>query len=277
MAATLSHSRTMWSATASVHRSVQQSASTSCMTSVKKSSTELVRCRPTRWSSPSTSSAVVQSTLSQLLLLLCTAAQLITAKPAARTRALRDKTHDAVHLLEHTYDLLIRHRSRELACDIIVVVSNHETLKPVADMFGIPFKHLPIPPKDAGGKRVQELQVEALLEEERIDLLVLARYMQILTPEFCAKFWTKTINIHHSFLPAFEGGRPYHRAHVRGVKIIGATAHYATADLDAGPIIEQDVTRISHSDSVSDMIRKGRVPTVDGIATLRRATIASYV
>ncbi|KAG5180895.1 formyl transferase [Tribonema minus] len=156
------------------------------------------------------------------------------------------------------YDILIRHRSGELACDVVTIVSNHEALRPVADMFGIPFRHLPIPPKADGGKRAQELQIEALLEAERIDLIVLARYMQILTPEFCDKYWSRTINIHHSFLPAFEGARPYHRAHVRGVKIIGATAHYATTDLDAGPIIEQDVTRINHSDSVADMIRKGR-------------------
>lgn len=156
------------------------------------------------------------------------------------------------------YDLLIRHRGNELDCDVVMVISNHETLKPVAEMFQIPFVHLPIPPKTEGGKRMQEEQVEELIEKENIDLIVLARYMQILSPEYCAKYSSKTINIHHSFLPAFEGGKPYHRAHIRGVKIIGATAHYATADLDSGPIIEQDVTRISHVDSVADMIRKGR-------------------
>ncbi|CAM9704902.1 unnamed protein product [Scytosiphon promiscuus] len=156
------------------------------------------------------------------------------------------------------YDLLIRHRSGELDCDVCIIISNHNKLRTVADMFGIPFVHLPIPPKDQGGKRVQEIQIEEILERESIDLVVLARYMQILTKDFCDKHWKHTINIHHSFLPAFMGAKPYHKAHARGVKIIGATAHYATTDLDAGPIIEQDVTRISHSDSVADMIRKGR-------------------
>eukprot|EP00904_Undaria_pinnatifida_P012236 jgi/Undpi1/8142/HiC_scaffold_24.g10613.m1 len=156
------------------------------------------------------------------------------------------------------YDLLIRHRSGELDCQVTVVISNHDKLRTVADMFGVPFRHLPIPSKEEGGKRAQEIQIEEILEQESIDLIVLARYMQILTKDFCDKHWKHTINIHHSFLPAFMGAKPYHKAHARGVKIIGATAHYATTDLDAGPIIEQDVTRISHSDSVADMIRKGR-------------------
>ncbi|CAM9325021.1 unnamed protein product [Discosporangium mesarthrocarpum] len=156
------------------------------------------------------------------------------------------------------YDLLIRHRSEELECEVAAIISNHLKLKSVADMFGVPFHHFPIPPAAEGGKRAQEIKVEALLEEQRVDLIVLARYMQILTKDFCDKHWKHTINIHHSFLPAFMGAKPYHKAHVRGVKIIGATAHYATTDLDAGPIIEQAVTRISHNDSVTDMIRKGR-------------------
>ncbi|CAM9159139.1 unnamed protein product [Choristocarpus tenellus] len=157
------------------------------------------------------------------------------------------------------YDLLIRHRSGELECELATIISNHEKLRQAKrNMFGIPFRHLPIPSAAEGGKRAQEVQVEAVLDELGIDVIVLARYMQILTKDFCEKHWTHTINIHHSFLPAFMGAKPYHKAHVRGVKIIGATAHYATTDLDAGPIIEQGVTRISHNDSVEDMIRKGR-------------------
>ncbi|CAM9182185.1 unnamed protein product [Chrysoparadoxa australica] len=156
------------------------------------------------------------------------------------------------------YDILIRHKEGELPCNVAVVVSNHEVLKPVADAFGVPFRYMPIPTKAEGGKRAQEIQVEALLEEMKVDLIVLARYMQILTPEWCDKNWSRTLNIHHSFLPAFVGSKPYHQAHSRGVKIIGATAHFATTELDAGPIVEQQVCTITHSDSVKDMIRKGR-------------------
>lgn len=157
------------------------------------------------------------------------------------------------------FDLLIRHKAGELKCEIPVVISNHPTLGPVADMFGIDFVHFPLDNgKDAEAKLQQELHIEEVLADKAIDLIVLARYMQIFSPEFCSRHWKHTINIHHSFLPAFEGARPYHRAHERGVKIIGATAHYATSELDAGPIIEQNVTRITHRDSVLDMIRKGR-------------------
>ncbi|KAG1678876.1 hypothetical protein FOA52_003544 [Chlamydomonas sp. UWO 241] len=157
------------------------------------------------------------------------------------------------------YDLLIRFKSGEFSnCSIPVIVSNHPNLEAVADMFSMPFRCLPIVDKGDNSKHAQEAEIEAIIDEYQIDFLVLARYMQIFSPEFCARHWRHTINIHHSFLPAFEGGRPYHRAHTRGVKIIGATAHYATSELDAGPIIEQDIVRISHRDSVSDMIRKGR-------------------
>lgn len=156
------------------------------------------------------------------------------------------------------YDLLIRHEAGELECDIPVVVSNWETLAPVAAKFDVPFRHLPINGKDPASKAAQEAALDALLEEEGIDVVVLARYMQIFSPEFASRHWRRTINVHHSFLPAFEGARPYHRAHERGVKIIGATAHYATSDLDCGPIIDQGVTRVSHRDSVADMVRKGR-------------------
>jgi formyltetrahydrofolate deformylase len=153
------------------------------------------------------------------------------------------------------YDLLLRHRAGELVCDVVLVVSNHPDLGYVAKQFGVPFQ---VFPKDAGNKAQQEAAECALLEQERVDLVVLARYMQILSPEFSARYEHRIINIHHSFLPAFMGGKPYHRAYERGVKLIGATAHYATSSLDEGPIIEQDVVRASHRDSVDDLVRKGR-------------------
>ena len=153
------------------------------------------------------------------------------------------------------YDLLLRHRAGELPCDIPLVISNHPDLEPVARQFGPAYHVFPIT-KDT--KREQEERELALLEEEQIDLVVLARYMQILSSEFTQRMPGRVINIHHSFLPAFIGGRPYHQAYERGVKCIGATAHYATTDLDEGPIIEQDVIRCSHRDSAKEMVRKGR-------------------
>ncbi|MFT3928158.1 MAG: formyltetrahydrofolate deformylase [Myxococcales bacterium] len=153
------------------------------------------------------------------------------------------------------YDLLLRHRAGELACEISLVVSNHADLAPVAAQFNVPFHVFPI---DKVNKAEQEQKQWQLLEDTRVDLVVLARYMQVLSPEFTARYPNRIINIHHSFLPAFMGGKPYHRAHERGVKLIGATAHYATSDLDEGPIIEQDVMRTSHRDSVDDLVRKGR-------------------
>eukprot|EP00884_Botryococcus_braunii_P018442 jgi/Botrbrau1/5281/Bobra.0391s0002.1 len=156
------------------------------------------------------------------------------------------------------WDLLIRHQAGELRCSIPVIVSNHPDLESVATSFGIKYCCFPLLDRSPEAKAKQESEIEALLEEEKIDLLVLARYMQVFSPDFCSRHCFQTVNIHHSFLPAFEGARPYHRAHERGVKVIGATAHYATSQLDAGPIIEQDVTRITHRDSVEDMIRKGR-------------------
>lgn len=156
------------------------------------------------------------------------------------------------------YDLLIRHESGELECEIPVIISNWPDLAPVAEKFGVPFRCLPIDPKDPEGKAAQEAAIESTIDELQLDVLILARYMQIFSPEFAQRHWRQTINVHHSFLPAFEGARPYHRAHERGVKIIGATAHYATSDLDCGPIIDQGVTRVTHKDSVADMVRKGR-------------------
>lgn len=153
------------------------------------------------------------------------------------------------------YDLLLRHRAGELPCTIPVVVSNHPELKPVADQFGIDFQVFPISKET---KRVQEGRELELLESLRIDLVVLARYMQVLSAQFVERMPGRIINIHHSFLPAFVGGKPYHQAYERGVKLIGATAHYATTDLDEGPIIEQDVIRAYHRDSLDDLVRKGR-------------------
>ncbi|WP_017303164.1 formyltetrahydrofolate deformylase [Spirulina subsalsa] len=151
-------------------------------------------------------------------------------------------------------DLLWRWQAKELTVDIPLIISNHAILKPLAEQFGIDFYHIPIT-KDT--KLEQEAQQLELLEKYQINLVVLAKYMQILSPDFVKQF-SKIINIHHSFLPAFPGANPYQRAYERGVKIIGATAHYVTADLDEGPIIEQDVVRISHRDTVQDLIRKGK-------------------
>lgn len=153
------------------------------------------------------------------------------------------------------YDLLSRHESGELRMDIPLIVSNREDLKPVAERFGIPFRHFPI---TAATKEAQERAEIAMLREEKVDLVILARYMQILSPLMTEAFPNRIINIHHSFLPAFPGARPYHSAHKRGVKLVGATSHYVTEDLDEGPIIAQGVTPVSHSDSVQDFIRKGR-------------------
>lgn len=154
-------------------------------------------------------------------------------------------------------DLLSRVELGELSAEIAVVASNHDRLRPVVERVGLPYRHLPID-DDAGGRPAQEHAIDQLLTAHDVDLVVLARYMQILSEEFCRRWSGRVINIHHSFLPAFKGARPYHRAHERGVKIIGATAHYATADLDEGPIIVQDVTPVSHRDEVADLVRKGR-------------------
>jgi formyltetrahydrofolate deformylase len=152
-------------------------------------------------------------------------------------------------------DLLYRHQSGELDCDIACIISNHSDSQPVADFYRIPFYLVPVPKEN---KQAAERQIRAQLERQAVDLIVLARYMQILSPEFVKAFPQKIINIHHSFLPAFVGAKPYHQAFARGVKLIGATSHYVTDVLDDGPIIEQDVIRVSHRDSVDDLIQKGR-------------------
>ena len=156
-------------------------------------------------------------------------------------------------------DLLFRCRSGQLRAEVAAVVSNHPDFAELCASHGVPFHHLALPAGAAPqAKRAQELQVERLVAEQRIDLVVLARYMQILSREFCAFLKGRAINIHHSFLPSFKGAKPYFQAHERGVKLIGATAHYVTAELDEGPIIEQDVERVDHSRSPEDFTAVGR-------------------
>ncbi len=152
-------------------------------------------------------------------------------------------------------DLLYRHSIHQLPMELISIVSNHETYRSRAEHEGIDFYHLPI---TAETKAEQEAQLIKLVEEQEIDLVILARYMQVLSDDLCQKLTGKVINIHHSFLPSFKGGKPYHQAHDRGVKLIGATAHYVTADLDEGPIIEQGVKRVDHAVSADAMVAIGR-------------------
>lgn len=153
------------------------------------------------------------------------------------------------------YDILSRWQSGEWRVEIPLIISNHRTLEHVAQQFGIPFFVFPV---NTENKREQEEKQLALLAEYQPDFIVLARYMQIVTPEFIGHYPNRIINIHHSFLPAFPGAKPYHSAYARGVKIIGATSHYVTAELDAGPIIEQNILRVDHRDSIADLIRKGK-------------------
>jgi formyltetrahydrofolate deformylase len=152
-------------------------------------------------------------------------------------------------------DLLHRWRTGELDCEIPVIVSNHRDVERLAAFYGIPFEHVPVMAATRAEAEARQLE---LLARHGIELVVLARYMQILSPEFVGRYPAAIINVHHSFLPAFTGARPYHAAHARGVKLIGATSHYVTAVLDDGPIIEQDVARISHRDQVEDLVARGR-------------------
>lgn len=164
------------------------------------------------------------------------------------------------------HDLLLRRRAGELRCEVPLIVSNHPDLEDVARAYGVPYHVFPI---TEDNRRAQEELMARLFTAERVDLVVLARYMQVLSPELCERYPEAIINIHHSFLPAFVGSKPYHQAYKRGVKIIGATAHYVTSELDQGPIIAQDVARVSHRDAVEDMVRKGR--------DLERLVLASAV
>jgi formyltetrahydrofolate deformylase len=150
------------------------------------------------------------------------------------------------------YDILARWRMGELRAEIPIVISNHPDGREIVEEFGVAYEQLPV------AKEAQESRIVAQLDAHRIDLVILARYMQVLSDDVVGRYPNRIINIHHSFLPAFAGARPYHQAYERGVKIIGATAHYATPELDQGPIIDQDVAPVSHRDSVADLVRKGR-------------------
>ncbi|RXH58304.1 formyltetrahydrofolate deformylase [Granulicella sibirica] len=152
-------------------------------------------------------------------------------------------------------DLLFRHHAGELQCEISLLISNHEDARPLADFYKIPFHHVPVTKET---KLQAEERQTTLLRENGVELVVLARYMQVLSPGFCAAYPRRIINVHHSFLPAFTGAKPYHAAFARGVKLIGSSSHYVTEVLDEGPIIEQDVMRISHDDQLGDLIQKGR-------------------
>ena len=173
------------------------------------------------------------------------------------------------------WELLLRHDAGELpGVEIVQIVSNHEDLRHVAEHFSVPYAVFKVTKET---KRAVEDRELALLKDKQVDLVVLARYMQIITDEFCAAYPHRVINIHHSFLPAFIGSKPYHRAHARGVKLVGATAHYATADLDEGPIIEQDCARISHKNSIDDLLRKGRVLEKNVLVTAVRAYVEDRI
>jgi formyltetrahydrofolate deformylase len=170
--------------------------------------------------------------------------------------ALRPKMAIFVSQYDHCLaDLLYRKQSGELACEIACIISNHTMAQELARFYDVPFHYVPV---RAGTKVAAEREQQALLQQHGVDFIVLARYMQILSGEFVGRYPQRIINVHHSFLPAFSGARPYHRAYERGVKLIGATSHYVTAALDDGPIIEQDVLRVSHRDQLQDLIQKGR-------------------
>lgn len=170
--------------------------------------------------------------------------------------AVRDRVVIMVSKMDHCLnDLIYRWKSGDLKMDIVAIVSNHETCRPLAEAIGVPYHCWPVT-KD--NKAEQEARLIELVDREHVDLVVLARYMQILSDGTSKKLFGKVINIHHSFLPSFIGARPYHRAHERGVKLIGATAHYVTEDLDEGPIIEQDVERVKHADRADTLVRIGR-------------------
>jgi formyltetrahydrofolate deformylase len=170
--------------------------------------------------------------------------------------AKRDRVLIMVSRFDHCLnDLLYRYRTGALAIDIPAIVSNHSDLASLAEWHRIPFHHLPV---TAATKAAQEDKLMQLVDELGADLVVLARYMQVLSPDLCGRLRGRCINIHHSFLPSFKGAKPYHQAHARGVKLIGATAHYVTTDLDEGPIIEQAVERVDHTRTPEDLVAIGR-------------------
>jgi formyltetrahydrofolate deformylase len=178
--------------------------------------------------------------------------------PALEIRPFENRKRALILVTKESHclrDLLYLRDLGELPVDIPLVVSNHEELRGLVESHGIAFEYLPV---TAATKKDQEAQLIERIEKHQIDVVVLARYMQILSPDFCRKFTGHIINIHHSFLPGFKGAKPYHQAHARGVKIIGATAHFVTEDLDEGPIIEQDITHVSHSATPEDLVAIGR-------------------
>lgn len=175
--------------------------------------------------------------------------ELVSAAHRPRVLIMVSKQDHCLH------DLLYRWRKKGLNMDVVGVVSNHEVTRSLVDSYDLPFYYLPVAP---GNKLLQEQELVRIIEARSVDLVILARYMQILSDKLSRELFGRVINIHHSFLPGFKGAKPYHQAHARGVKLIGATAHYVTPDLDEGPIIEQEVARIKHSDSVDDMIRLGQ-------------------
>ena len=178
----------------------------------------------------------------------------MTVKVAKSTD--RPKVALFVSKIDHCFhDTILRFRSGEMSGELACIISNHEALKGDAETYGIPFYHVPVTKDTKAAAETQQLEI---VYQHQAQLVVMARYMQVLSDDFLTKAGCPVINIHHSFLPAFAGGKPYHQAHMRGVKLIGATAHYATADLDEGPIIHQDVTRINHRNSVPDLVRKGK-------------------
>ncbi|MGH3729119.1 MAG: formyltetrahydrofolate deformylase [Micromonosporaceae bacterium] len=182
--------------------------------------------------------------------------------------AVRGRVLIMVSKLSHCLnDLLYRSRIGALSADIVAVVSNHPDCEAFTEPYGIPYHHLPVTPDT---RSRQEATVLRLVDELNVDLVVLARYMQILSDDMCQKLAGRAINIHHSFLPSFKGGRPYHQAHARGVKLIGATAHYVTADLDEGPIIEQEVARVDHSHDAEQLVAVGR--DAEALALARAVT-----
>jgi formyltetrahydrofolate deformylase len=193
--------------------------------------------------------AAMQGALAMLATRFDLTWELTTSDTRPRVAVLASKTP---HCL---YDLLLSHQLGELGGDLCVVISNHDDLRAVAGHFGVRFEHIPVDPNN---RVAAEDAQQEIFDELKIDLVVLARYMQVLSPELVARWPGRIINIHHSFLPAFVGAKPYHQARERGVKVIGATAHYVTSELDQGPIIEQDVCRVSHRDDVGALVQKGR-------------------
>lgn len=194
----------------------------------------------------------VESIRAELLDSLVGFDPVMTLRHAAHRRRMLVMVSKFDHCL---MDLLYRHRTGELPVDIPLIVSNHPDLAPLAEQAGIPFVHLPV---GAGGKAAAEAELLRLVDEHSIDFVVLARYMQVLSDDLCRALSGRVINIHHSFLPGFKGAKPYHQAHARGVKVVGATGHYVTADLDEGPIIEQEVQRVGHSYTAEQLVALGR-------------------